>query len=129
MKAIPLVVALTLFTAPTLACNSFGPDYDPTPCPPDVTPPPVCVSPALGCEDPQPMGPVELCLPEGCTLVSYSWLGDMALAGATLPNGYPVIGWSGPCLSADRAQCPNILMQAWTDLQLNALRANRAQSF
>ena len=89
-----------------------------------------CFSPACGPELPiQPTGPAELCLPEGCNTVGYGWYGDMAVAASQLPNGYPIMGWSGPCLSADRSQCPNIFVQAWTDLQLNALRANRAQGF
>lgn len=90
----------------------------------------VCVGPGpCGPVNPGPVGPTELCLPEGCALVAYAWHGDMALAGAQLPNGYPLLGWAGPCLSADRAQCPNIFIQAFDDLRTNALRANRAQRF
>ncbi len=75
----------------------------------------VCVSPAITCE---------AC----CTPISYDWQGDMAIASTVLSSGYPVIGWAGPCRSADR-QCPDILNQAADDLRVNALRANRAQGF
>lgn len=73
-------------------------------------------------------GPGELCLPEGCQPVSYSWLGTLVVAESRLPNGYAVLGWSGPCLELNQ-QCPDILNQAFADLRMNALRANRAQRY
>lgn len=76
-----------------------------------------------------PTGPVELCVADSCTPVDYSWTGDMAIASTTLSNGYQVIGWSGPCKSIDRSQCPDILNQAHRDLTTNALRINRAVNF
>jgi hypothetical protein len=74
-------------------------------------------------------GPGELCFPESCSPVTYFWVGAKAVAESRLPNGYEVMGWSGPCLNDDRALCPDILNQAFSDLRMNALRANRAQHF
>jgi hypothetical protein len=82
------------------------------------------VAPGVG-----PFGPTELCLPEACSPVAYFWIGAKAVAESTLPNGYEVLGWAGPCLNEDRALCPDILNQAFNDLRMNALRANRAQNF
>jgi len=74
-------------------------------------------------------GPAELCIHEACQSVSYRWAGDLVIAESQLANGYEVLGWAGPCLSTDRAQCPDILNQAFEDLRINALRANRAQFY
>lgn len=141
MKTLILAVALSLSTAPALACNSFGPDYDPTPCRDCAIGyvwqscdagsfgPAPCIEQCVPAHvAPLPTGPAELCLPAGCTPISYDWQGDMAIASTVLSSGYPVIGWAGPCRSADR-QCPDILNQAADDLRVNALRANRAQGF
>jgi hypothetical protein len=76
-----------------------------------------------------PVGPGELCIRDACSPVVYFWVGDKAVAESRLANGYEVLGWAGPCLSEDRALCPDILNQAFTDLRTNALRANRAQNF
>jgi hypothetical protein len=87
-----------------------------------------CFGPA-GCNPdyaPPASGPTLLCLPEGCNVVSYSEINHFTVAESVLPNGYPVMGWSGPCLSGD---CPDIRNQAFADLELNAKRANRAQRF
>ena len=86
-----------------------------------------CFSPSCG--PIQPVGTPELCIADVCTPVSYSWTGDIALATATLANGYQVVGWSGPCKSVDRSQCPDIFNQAHRDLIVNALRVNRAINF
>ena len=99
-----------------------GPQFGPGGCVPGcVGEPSVPPSPDLS-------GPGELCLPEGCQPVVYSWLGTMVVAGSRLPNGYSVLGWAGPCLDSYQ-QCPDIFNQAFTDLRLNALRANRAQRY
>ena len=83
---------------------------------------PVCVNP----EQPiQPVGPSEVCV-EVCTPVAYSWVGTIAVAETTLPNGYQVVGWSGPCIND---QCPDILNQAHADLRMNTLRITRAQRY
>ena len=76
-----------------------------------------------------PVGPSLLCIREECQNVRYSWTGDLAIAESQLSNGYSVLGWAGPCLSTDRSQCPDIFNQAFQDLQINALRSNRAQEF
>ena len=83
-----------------------------------------CPGPA-GCG--QPIGPPILCIRDHCQPVQYSWTGDLAIAESMLPNGYSVLGWAGPCLSEDRSQCQDIFNQAFADLRINALRANRAQ--
>jgi len=74
-------------------------------------------------------GPAELCLPDGCQPVQYSWMGDIVVAESMLMNGYSVLGWAGPCVHEDRLLCPNIFEQAFQDLTINALRSTRAQSF
>ena len=76
-----------------------------------------------------PFGPSELCIHLVCSPVTYFWVGAKAVAESRLPNGYEVLGWSGPCLNEDRSQCPDILNQAFNDLRTNALRVYRAQSF
>lgn len=80
---------------------------------------------AQPCFSPGPCDP-ELCLPSGCVAVTYTTLDSFIIASAKLPNGYPVIGWSGPCLDA---ACPDLANQAFADLELNAKRANRAQRY
>ena len=80
-----------------------------------------CFGPG-GCD---PVANSQLCLPEGCNPVNYSRLNGFALAESILPSGYPVIGWSGPCFD----ECPDLLNQAFADLELNAKLANRAQRF
>lgn len=85
------------------------------------------VSIAQPCFSPGPCDPApELCLPNGCVAVTYTALDSFIIASAKLPNGYPVIGWSGPCLDED---CPDLAKQAFADLELNAKRANRAQRY
>lgn len=126
MKAV-FTVALLLTTSMSFAANCpdgqiwkscSGTSPGPGPCIPG------CVS---GGE--LPIGPVELCLPEGCQPIRYSWLGNIVIAESQLTNGYSVLGWAGPCLNVDRLQCPDIMNQAAADLRTNALRSNRAQSF
>lgn len=89
-----------------------------------------CFSPAPPDADcsyhpPAPVGPSEVCV-EVCTPVSYSWVGTIAVAETTLPGGYQVVGWAGPCINGN---CPDIFNQAHSDLRLNALRVNRAKRF
>ena len=101
-----------------------GPQFGPGPCTPG------CYGVAIPPQGvPDPVGTNELCLPQGCQSVSYVWVGDLVIAESRLPNGYSVMGWSGPCLAASRGECPDILNQAFSDLEMNAKRANRAQSF
>ena len=76
-----------------------------------------------------PFGPGELCLKDACSPVTYFWVGAKAVAESRLLNGYEVMGWAGPCLNEDVAQCPDIFNQAFADLRTNALRSNRAQNF
>lgn len=73
----------------------------------------------------EPVGPNELCLPD-CQPVTYAWLGNIVIAQSRLSNGYSVLGWSGPCFDPS---CPDIMNQAWNDLRMNAVRANRAQRY
>lgn len=88
----------------------------------------VCPGPG-NCVPTEPTGPAELCLPEGCQPVRYAWFGNLVVAESALPNGYAVMGWSGPCLELTRAQCPDIANQAFADLRTAALRAHRAQRY
>lgn len=84
-----------------------------------------CFGPA--CTPPeQPEPEAWLCLPEGCQPVVYSEINRFTIAESFLPNGYPVLGWSGPCL---QDVCADVKNQAFTDLELNAKRANRAQRY
>jgi len=76
----------------------------------------------------EPIGPTELCVSDACQFVRYVWIGNIVVAESQLANGYAVIGWSGPCLASTRGECPDILNQAFSDLTMNAKRANRAQS-
>lgn len=102
-----------------------GPQFGPGPCTPGCYAIPGVNPPT----SPEPTGPNELCITEPCQVVQYRWSGDLVVAESQLPNGYAVMGWSGPCFNEDRSQCPDILNQAFNDLRTNALRANRAQSF
>lgn len=96
----------------------------PAPC--DYVPGP-CFGPACVPVEPvEPTGPAELCLPEGCSPVTYRWLDRFMTATSFLPNGYPVIGWSGAC---DAEVCPDIKNQAFSNLEWNAKVANRAQRY
>ncbi len=58
-----LVLVLSLFASSAIAGTCLGPS-------------PTCPDQTV-----QPTGPAELCLPDGCTPVQYSWFGDFALAG------------------------------------------------
>lgn len=82
----------------------------------------VCPGPS-GCSP--PTGPNELCLREHCSPVIYSPLGGIIIAESNV-DGYSVIGWAGPCLKSSFAECPDILNQAFSDLEINAFRALRA---
>jgi len=75
--------------------------------------------------DPTPASS-ELCFPSGCSPVVYEWSDTFRLAKSTLPNGYPMMGWSGPCVSGD---CPEIDQQAFGSLFWNARQAHRAERF
>jgi hypothetical protein len=90
-----------------------------------------CFSP--GCADGVYVGPVpppaesrQLCFPTGCAPVRFTWLSKFVIAESALPSGYPVMGWSGPCLSE---QCPEIEDQAYQSLFWNARQSHRAARF
>ena len=91
--------------------------------------PGACIPGCRGESSAGPVGPAQLCILDACSPVTYFWIGAKAVAESRLANGYEVLGWSGPCLSDDRTECPDILNQAFNDLRMNALRANRAQTF
>lgn len=115
MNALSVLFSLTL-SLPTVAlAQCFGPGG----CQPE--PPPI--------QPTGPTGPAELCLPDGCMPVTYSWSSDYAVAQSQLPNGYPVTGIAGPCFSVNRADCPDIFNQAAAMLKTRALEANRAQRY
>jgi hypothetical protein len=77
-----------------------------------------CFSPS--CTEPE----YQLCFAT-CQPVTFTNHGQFLLATSQLPNGYPVIGWSGPCFG----DCPDLKNQAFADLELNAKRVNRAQRY
>ena len=102
-------------------CNH--PSVGPGPCVPGCIPDPNAPPPP----GPGPTGPNNLCIAGVCHPVVYTWFGKMAVAESKVTaSGYPVMGWAGPCLFADIKRCPDIRNQAFLDLKLNALRANRA---
>lgn len=103
--------------------SCLGPQFGPGACTPgcvNVLPPPASVG---------PVGPESLCITSYCHPVSYSWVGNFAVAESSLANGYTVLGSSGPCLNEDRSLCPDIFNQAFSDMRLKALQANRAQQY
>jgi hypothetical protein len=113
-----LALLAFIFTVNANAQTCAGP----APC--DYQPP--CFGPG-GCQPPaEPVGPAELCLPDGCTPVVYEWQDAFMTATSALPNGYPVRGTAGPCL---KEYCPNIGFQAFGKLLSNALDADRAQRY
>jgi len=77
-----------------------------------------CFSPSCG--EPE----FSLCFAT-CSPVSFTNHGTFLLATSQLPNGYPVMGWAGPCFGS----CPDLKNQAFMDLRLNAKRINRAQRY
>lgn len=103
-----------------------GPVFGPSPeCIPGWKPGPTVPPPA----DVFPAGPAELCLgASGCFPVRYSPFGLFMIAESVLPNGYPTMGWAGPCFGPMNT-CPDIGNQAWSDLRLNALRIHRGLRF
>lgn len=114
-----LFLLAVVFSSMAFAQETSGPNYRYEPC----------FGPG-GCgavvPDPEPTGPVFLCIPAGCNVVTYRNVDGFVIAVSQLPNGYPVIGWSGAC---DMPVCPDIYNQAFADLELNAKRANRAQRY
>ena len=115
-----LALLAFIFTAQAHA-QCFGPAG----CNPDYAPP--CFGPACATE---PVGPAELCFPDGCTLVGYYFDSEdgYVTAKARLINGYAVRGDAGPCV-VEFSECPNIAQQAFDDLLRNALTINRAQRY
>lgn len=103
-----------------------------------------CVGPdSRFCGDPIPKinGPKELCLNKelGCAPVFYSIIEWSSTSGSVFGptpqtpwfavavshvSGYPVIGVAGPCMS--NWQCPAIYEQAYDDMRLRSLIAQRA---
>lgn len=90
---------------------------------------PGCVGVAVPPSIVDPVGPETLCIAANCHPVTYVWLGDFVLATSALGNGYAVLGSAGPCFTADRSLCPDVMNQAFADLRTKALQANRAQSY
>lgn len=95
-----------------------GPWFGPSPVPPSCA------------EEPAPpvsdAAPGELCFPAGCRPVVYTPFRRFTLAESTLPDDYPVLGFSGPCLDA---ACPEVQTQAFQNLWWNARQANRARRY
>jgi hypothetical protein len=68
----------------------------------------------------------QLCFPAGCAPVRFTWFSRFVIAESVLPSGYPMMGWSGPCLTPP---CLEIEEQAFQSLFWNARQANRAARF
>ncbi len=113
MKTRLILAAVVSLALSSIVAYAGGTCAGPSPCPPDN----------------EPTGPAELCLPDGCTPVTYSWFGDFALAEGALVNGYRILGWAGPCDWPDHTKCPDIFNQAFADMRLYGIRANRAQRY
>jgi len=101
-----------------------GTQVGPGPCVPGCKPildyiPPI---------DPGPSSeaPTELCFPAGCSVIQYIPFHRFIIAESKLPNGYPMIGFSGPCM---KANCPEMALQAYYNLFWNARQANRANRY
>jgi hypothetical protein len=103
----------------------------------------VCVGPSPVCPPipgDEPVGPTELCLPWGCSPVTYVTVDtNFVVAISSLPTdaacgggfgpapscSYKVMGWAGPCAGV-MSTCPDIKNQAFADMQTNLLRINRS---
>jgi hypothetical protein len=86
-------------------------------CYPDLSLPPT---------PPPPAESRQLCFPAGCAPVTYTWFRRFLIAESELPSGYPMMGFSGPCISGS---CPEIQEQAYQNLFWNARQANRAARY
>lgn len=85
-----------------------------------------CFGPG-GCSPGVSYGPSRVCIGTACVPIEYFIWDRFVLAKARLPtNGYPQLGWSGPCFDVDVLQCPGAWGQAAQDLELNLLRIHRA---
>jgi len=123
LSALLLFAATAALAQPAPDCewnDCSGPQVGPGPCTPGwvcpVVPP---APPAL------PVAPMEVCYGDDvCKPVRYRHDGGFMIAETVTPNGYRVMGWSGPC-AGPLVTCPDIARQAWADLEINALRINR----
>jgi len=98
-----------------------GPQFGPGPCTPG------CYEIPGYTWEPVPAEQVYfLTFPTGRAPVRFTTLGQFVIAESALPSGYPVMGFSGPCL---HPPCPEIREQAYQSLFWNARQANRAARF
>jgi len=112
-----LALMLCITTLPTLACNSFGPDFDPTPCPdPEVIPidPSVVRIPLAPFTGPIDLGETSTGRSRGIAAVSGVVIDDFAVLFATLPGGRKIIGTSAQCI---QPVCGNLGNWARRDLE------------
>jgi hypothetical protein len=84
------------------------------------------------CEPPETGAPELLCFKdvtgfEVCSIVRYVAVGNIMLAVSKTLDGYEVLGWSGPCDQPSTDGCPSIKRQAFNDLRVNLINAQRAQ--
>ena len=99
------------------ACNSFGPDFDPTPCPdPPVEPvlPPAVRIPLADWTGPIDLGVDSTGNSRGIAVVSGVVVDDFAVLFAILPNGKKLIGTSAQCVLPE---CRNLGQWARRDLE------------
>jgi hypothetical protein len=120
MKALA-IASILLFSGAVAAQVDFGPGQPPGWTPPNddgFLPQP----PATGAPD-------SICYPSGiCSIVSYIPVGQFMLAISQTLDGYPVLGWSGPCDQPTVGGCPSIRRQAYNDLHVNVINAQRARA-
>jgi len=94
-----------------------GPQAGPGPCV-------VGCRPVGGFVPPPAVGVEQLCFPAGCRNVVFTWVNRFLVAESTLPCGYPVMAFAGPCLTPP---CPVLKEVAMDGLKWNAKQANRAR--
>lgn len=71
-------------------------------------------------------GPDKLCSGINCIHINYTIVGKFVIAEGQLKNGYPQLGWSGPCENEDVSTCPDLWYYAAQDLEINLIRINHA---
>lgn len=112
-----LLSLLVLFSASAWTCNSFGPDFDPTPCvdtPVEPVLPPAVRIPLANWTGPIDLGVNSDGSQRGIAVVSGVVVDDFAILFAILPNGKKLIGTSAQCI---QPVCGNAGYWARRDLE------------
>mgnify|MGYP001306596266 CR=1 FL=1 len=119
MRILILVVCAALLSWGIVAnaCNSFGPDFDPTPCvdtPVEPVLPPAVRIPLANWTGPIDLGVNSDGSQRGIAVVSGVVVDDFAILFAILPNGKKLIGTSAQCI---QPVCGNAGYWARRDLE------------